>query len=189
MDTKTNWARPTDRLLPRAIELLDVDTASGICRWKHNKGGARAGAIAGTVRPDAYTRIRVDGVAIYAHRIVMYAATGTPPPFNIDHESRTKDARGAVFNGIANLRDGGDGINHANHESRRDNSTGWPGVVRRRGKYQATISRGGKWVTLGTYASPLVAWIRYVGAKLTNHPHTARCDLPGRLEAARDAVE
>jgi hypothetical protein len=187
--TEYEWTRPTDRALPQASQLLDVDIESGICRWKIDGRGKRVGATAGAVERRGYTRIEIDGVKVYAHRLVMFAATGTPPPSQIDHVKRDKDARGALFNGISNLRDGGDGTNQANKFPNSNNSSGWPGVIRKRGKHQVRIKRDGRTVVLGTYASPLIAWVRYVGAKFADHPTSARCDLPNRVEAARDADE
>jgi hypothetical protein len=191
MTTETAWTRPNDRLLPLALELLDVDTASGICRWKNNNGRARAGAIAGCVTKHGYAYISVNGVGVMAHRIVWFAKHGTPPPVQIDHASQERDARGALSNAIANLRDGSGSANMSNCKPRRDNTSGFPGVSwhKRERKWQVQISRNGRVIPLGLFASPFVAWLRYVAVKFVDHPTSARCDLPGRVEAARAADE
>ena len=92
MTTDIQWTRPLDRLLPHALASFDVDVTTGVIRHRH---GRFAGRVAGSVTPHGYTVVGINGTQVYAHRLVMFAATGTPPPFTLDHKRHCRDARGA----------------------------------------------------------------------------------------------
>jgi hypothetical protein len=56
----------------RLRELLDYDPETGVFRWKMNR---RRGKVAGTLRPDGYRQIGIDGVCIWS--IASHGCTST----------------------------------------------------------------------------------------------------------------
>jgi len=58
--------------------------------WKQSRGRQAAGSIAGTNHGDGYKTVRIDGKAVYVHRIIKEMTTGKKPKGQIDHKDRNR---------------------------------------------------------------------------------------------------
>lgn len=68
----------------RLKELLNYNPSTGLFTWKLSQGPkAKAGQVAGTL--DGYVRIRLDGEAFAAHRLVFLYVEGSFPIGQVDH--------------------------------------------------------------------------------------------------------
>jgi hypothetical protein len=116
----------------RAAELLRYDPDTGVLTWKSAVSPQRAaGSVAGTRRPDGYSRIKLDGRLYLAHRLAWLLTHGTCPK-EIDHISGDRSD-----NRIANLR-------AASRSQNSQNRSGVKGVTLHRGKWEARIVVNGK---------------------------------------------
>lgn len=145
----------------RASSLLEYDAATGIIRWRINRGGgASAGDVAGGLHPNGYIYIRVDGRAYMGHHIAWLLYHGGWPCVDLDHW----DCIGS-HNRISNLRPANDLDNSRNRRLRRDNVAGAKGVQRRaNGMWRARITIDGVLVSLGQFTAKHVAHAAYVAA-------------------------
>jgi hypothetical protein len=179
-----------DYLIPKLAQLVDYCPEAGLFRWKrYMSSRAPAGAIAGYIDPvRGYRLIKIDGKKVRAARLAYYMVTGALPGEVIDHID------GIMSNDrFYNLQSTTQQVNMVKRTSRRDNSTGFPGVrkVQRNGRdvYLAAIKRDDKWKRLGTFPCPVLAFMAYAAAKHRDNGPLAFCDIPGRLEAARAAFD
>lgn len=90
----------------------DFDTESGLIRFRVKIKGNNAGDKAGTIRTDGYVRLRIDGKARFAHRLIYFIATGKQPEY-LDHVNGRKSD-----NRISNLRAATNSENMCNHQKR-----------------------------------------------------------------------
>lgn len=113
----------------------------------------RNGKIAGSRDRRGYTRITIDGVKHWAHRLAFLYMTGDWPVGFCDHINQKKnDDR------WGNLRDASRAQNSMNRPACKLNSTGFKGVsVWPRGGYQAGIKVNGKRRYLGIFSDPIEA--------------------------------
>lgn len=150
----------------RARELFSYDPETGELRWRVARGSRTfPGDLAGTIRPDGYVQVRVDGVFHLGHRLVWLILTGNWPVQFIDHinGSRRDNRR-------TNLRDVSRKCNQENHRrARAGSSTGVMGVNPSRGRFKARITVGGVESFLGRYATPEEAHQAYLTAKRQLH--------------------
>jgi hypothetical protein len=58
--------------------------------WKAARGNKSAGSQAGTNHGDGYKTVRIDGKAVYVHRIVKEMSTKKPVKNEIDHKNRKR---------------------------------------------------------------------------------------------------
>lgn len=75
----------TDLSAKRLREVLHYDADGGVFFWKLRRGRQRAGAIAGSLKPDGYIYTGVDGFDHKAHRLVFLYQTGQWPLHCVDH--------------------------------------------------------------------------------------------------------
>ena len=126
---------------------LDYDSATGVFTWKINGRGKfkRAGAVAGSKRPDGYLSLCVNGKQWLAHRLAWVICYGEEPPSILDHIDRDKSN-----NSISNLRDGTGGKNELNMKAHRDGKLGICGVrhASKDGHYQAYVNRRSGFISL-----------------------------------------
>ena len=152
----------------RLKQVLDYNPDTGIFIWKIQlspKGPV--GKVAGTVRPNGYRFITIDGSAFAAQRLAWLYVSGAWPTNLMDHKNRVRDD-----NRFDNLRDVRHLQNRHNTGSvaNRDNKTGFLGVVKTaNGKFETRISYPGvKNKYLGRYDTPEEAHAVFMAAKMQN---------------------
>jgi hypothetical protein len=128
----------------------------------------KRGQLAGTVRPDGYMQVCVDGKLYLAHRVLWLMRTGEWPVGEIDHINGDK-----TDNSPSNLREVSKSGNMQNirRAFSSNSSTGLLGVSveKKTGKFYARICVDGKQKTLGTFDSPKDAHVAYLDAKRMLH--------------------
>ena len=134
----------------RLRELFDYDPRGFFVRRVRTGPTTLVGQeVRGSVRPDGYRQICVDGVSLYLHRCVFAWHHGRWPPL-VDHEDRDTSN-----NRIGNLRALSAEDSTHNTRLRVDNSTGFKGVYRNNdGSIVARPTRKGKRVWLGVFDTP-----------------------------------
>lgn len=148
-------------------ECFDYDHATGKLCWKHRphhhftttkewkRWNARfAGTCAGYNR--RHCRISLAGGIYVAHRIVWKWVTGNEPPANIDH----KNCDG-YDNHWANLREATQTKQNWNKGLAKNNTSGYRGVIRDRGKWRAVIQINRTQRHLGNFSTAREAAAAY----------------------------
>lgn len=156
----------------RAREVLDYDPETGVFVWRATLSNrARIGMTAGTVHPNGYRYVSVDGTRNLAHRLAWLYVTGEWPGSLIDHIDTNQQN-----NAFANLRLATYKMNAENrHRAMPSNKIGLLGVSKgRRGTFKAQIGTNGGNKYLGEFATPEGAHSAYVAAKRCVH---AGCTL------------
>jgi hypothetical protein len=136
----------------RTVVLYNPATGviSYLPRENDQRSFAYSGKEAGKLDGRGYRQIRVEGHVVLAHRLAWALMTNEWPESQIDHiNGDTLDNR------WINLRLATRSQNMANTKLRRDNKTGFKGVVRSRtpGKFYAQIGFHGRTINLGTFDS------------------------------------
>jgi hypothetical protein len=146
----------------RLKELLSYDPLTGVFLWRVDRGGKKAGDVAGC-RKRTYTVISVDDRIYRAHLLAWLYMTGKwPNPF-VDH--RDLDKHNNIW---TNLREATKSQNMANVGLIKSNKSGLKGVSRYRagesyGKpWQSHIQKDGKVMHLGHFATKEEAHVAYV---------------------------
>ena len=155
----------------RLQEILDYNPKSGVFRWRINLGKKRhVGKIAGTRHPHGYIRIRIARQNYYAHRRAWLHLYGRMPKI-IDH----RDGNPAN-NAICNLREANQSQNGANTKRRKDNTTGFKGVVKHTDgrRFRATLEVGDKRFFSGLCATASEAHVEYTRMALAHFGEFAR---------------
>mgnify|MGYP002682441619 CR=1 FL=1 len=110
--------------------------------------------------------VSVCGKKRAAHRLAWLYMTGEWPADEIDHIDGDQ-----TNNRFANLRECSGAENKQNmRRARRGNKSGFLGVSRHQGQWQARIHMGGKVKRLGLFKTPEEAHLAYVAAKRQLHP-------------------
>lgn len=137
----------------RLKELLEYSPDTGLFYWRSDRGGKRAGDLAGCSKR-AYVAISIDNRIYRAHHLAWLWMTGEwPTPF-VDHRDLNKHN-----NAWANLRLATKSQNQANTGLIQSNKSGVKGVSRYRagesyGKpWQANIQKDGRRIHLGHFHS------------------------------------
>jgi hypothetical protein len=107
----------------RLKEVVKYDRREGFFYWKISTGKASRGSVAGHTDSGGYTKISIDGVKYFAHRLAWFYVHGMWPLQNIDHKDLCRSN-----NRLTNLRDIGQSLNGLNGPIRRNNSSGYTGV-------------------------------------------------------------
>jgi hypothetical protein len=148
----------------RLKELISYDPLTGVFLWLVDRGGKRAGDVAGC-RKRTYIAISVDDRIYRAHLLAWFYMTGEwPDPF-VDH--RDLDKHNNVW---TNLRLATKSQNMANVGLIKSNKSGLKGVSRYRagepyGKpWQAQIQKDGRTIYLGHFATREEGHAAYVAA-------------------------
>ena len=58
--------------------------------WKESRGNKASGSEAGTNHGDGYKTVRIDGKAVYLHRIVKEMTTKKAVKKDVDHKNRKR---------------------------------------------------------------------------------------------------
>jgi hypothetical protein len=156
----------------RLKELLAYDPETGLfIRLQNRPGpGARAGDAAGSVQPNDYRRIFVDGKGYKAHRLAWFYVHGEWPS-EIDHINCNKDD-----NRLANLRVVSRSQNRMNVRAYASNKSGYRGVslYKPTNRWKAQIQVDGRKKALGYYATPEDAYAAYCEASTRLHGEHGR---------------
>jgi len=160
-----------DLTLERARELLDYDPDTGVFRWRvrpWKRSRAKAGDVAGHQRRDGYTRVGVDGVSHYGHRLALFISTGEWPSEEVDHIDRNP-----ANNRLSNLRAVSKTVNAQNIPGPRyNNKSGYLGARyhKQSGLWHSRIRVEGRTKSLGYFDAPEIAAAAYLAAKRQLHP-------------------
>lgn len=140
----------------RLRELFLYDSDTGNLVWKTTTWKVKAGDRAGYITDKGYLRVSVDGVRIYAHRIVWAIHHGEWPTSHIDHKNLIKSD-----NRIDNLRQASVIANAQNRLVRSDSAVHMKGVGIKDGRYRSRIKVNGSEKSLGRYATAEEAYEVY----------------------------
>lgn len=131
-------------------QLLNYDPESGKIAWKNdmNRGRIPAGTEVGSLYPDGYKRLNINGKMHMAHRLGYALGTGQVPTGIVDHDDNNR-----ANNSLANLRIASALQNAHNTSISRRNTTGVKGVYfdKYHQKYRARVMVGGKQHHLGLF--------------------------------------
>ena len=156
----------------RLRELLSYDPDTGVFRWRVSRPGTRGiGSIAGASDGQGYHQIGIDGRIYRDHRLAWLYMTGEWPADDVDHINRDRgDCR------FANLREATRSQNNANAKRPSDNTSGYKGVSfdKRRGRWHAYISHGGRRKNLGMFDTAVAAYEARLAAAARLHGEFAR---------------
>lgn len=160
--------------IERLHEILSYDPDTGILTWKINSGRAVIGKEAGSLNPQSYRVIRIDGHPQTSHRMAwaMFYGEHIKPPHQIDHINRVRND-----NRIVNLRAALFCENQQN-KTLPKNKTGYTGVYwsKRKRVFWASIKAYGKNIHLGQFATAEAGHLAYLEAKQKYHPFQPTLD-------------
>ena len=127
--------------LPRPREMFATRRAFGT--WNARYAGKPAGCI-----DRGRFIVRIKRANFHAQRIVWLYVHGEPVPAIIDHADRN-----GLNNCISNLRNSTHSQNMANSVGRKNNTSGFRGVIPFKGKFRAIIMHERKLIRLGTFSA------------------------------------
>lgn len=130
-------------------EVLTYCPDTGIFRWNVDKGSrALKGSIAGTITPDGYVSISVNGRIYRAHRLAWLYCFREWPKDVIDHVNGNRSD-----NTLDNLREATKVQNSYNIKAHKDSGTGVKGVYYNKANqnYRAQIRYSGRTISLGSF--------------------------------------
>lgn len=118
-------------------EMLHYDSETGVWTWlkapKHNT--RRTGSRAGSINPDGYRKIRIDGLAYQSSRLACLYMTGAWPVYEMDHDNRIRsDDR------WSNLREATSSQNKYN-KPQQDSALGLRGVYFYGDQYRVHVGK------------------------------------------------
>lgn len=133
----------------RLKEILCYDPDTGIFTHRKNRGGIKAGSIAGNLTEQGYIRIKIDSKLYYAHRLAWLYIHGN---FSIDEMDHINHVRND--NRLVNLRSCTKVDNLRNQTIYKNNSSGITGVNwhKRQQKWIARIRIDGQIINIGSFA-------------------------------------
>lgn len=140
------------------FERLKYTPEDGKVWWiKHPRRSTENGTEAGNMMQNGYRKLKFCGKQYLTHRVVWLLQHGTWPFGDIDHIDGNPSN-----NKLDNLRDVSHSVNLQNRKSAtKKNKTGFLGVVKRKNKYAAHITKNGKQVYLGLFETPELAHQAY----------------------------
>lgn len=141
----------------RLRDLLAYDPETGIMKWRIASGRVKPGTPITCTDSRGYVVVRVDGALQRVHRLAWLYVHGIAPSV-IDHVNGNPGD-----NRIANLRECSIRQNTMNRSMQSNNTSGHVGVCfcKRRQKFRATITEGGKQISLGYFDSAVEASSAY----------------------------
>jgi hypothetical protein len=116
-------------------------------------------------RIGGYLYGHIGDVKFLAHRVVYAVHHGFWPFEQIDHINRDRSD-----NRVINLRPANSSQNGQNKSLLSNNTSGFVGVTKRRGRWGAQIMLRGSTVRLGHFDTPQEASVAYLSAKREMHP-------------------
>jgi len=152
--------------LQKLNELLSFDPNTGKFTRLQSVGNAKAGDMAGSIRPDGYYELSICGKTYLSHRIAWAMFYGEPPSESIDHINTDRSD-----NRIENLRLASKSQNGQNRGPNKNNKSGIKGVCwdTRVGKWLASITINRKQIHLGHFKDKDIAASAYLNAAALHH--------------------
>jgi len=149
--------------------ILEYDRETGAFWWKvYRANKAVAGSRAGCrSKSHGYIVIKINSLAVLAHRLAWLYMTGEWPAHEVDHRDLNR-----ANNAWSNLRQATHGQNQSNGRPYRNNKTGLKGAYphsRRPGKFIAKIRSNSVLTTLGVFDTAVAAHAAYVIAAEAKH--------------------
>ena len=136
-------------------DLYDYNTETGIFIRKYSTKGFLEGTRAGSITQRGYRKISIGTKAYLEHKLAWFYVHGVYPNY-LDHINGEK-----TDNRIANLRETTHTGNMGNRKLLKNNTTGFPGVERRKDRFRAVIRIDKKRIHLGYYADAESAFCAY----------------------------
>ena len=129
------------------------------------------GQEAGTIRPDGYKIIRINGSRYRANRLAWFLVTGEWPKHEIDHKNGIQ-----ADDSWLNLREATTSQNKQNRRKSLHKSSAYKGVQwsKSRKTWQARITVNGKVIYLGQSKNELEAYAFYCKAATKLHGDFAK---------------
>lgn len=146
-----------EELLAAVRSSLDFDLETGLLTWK------KTAKPAGTRRQDGKIRIGLNNRDYMAHKLIWLLATGEWPT-ELDHRDLNPSN-----NRLDNLRISTRAQNSAHRRRRVDNTSGFTGVSRFKGRWAAAIWANKKRRFIGYFDSAEAAYAAYVLAAKELH--------------------
>lgn len=143
-----------------AIEDIHYDPRTGFMWWTRGGTGRKLKTPIGTVSPNGYRNVTLDGKQYKAHQVVWFLHHGEWPE-ELDHTNRNKDD-----NRIENLRV----VSRSTQQHNRVMPLPTSGIVgahwnKRKQKYKSSIRINGKTIHLGYFNCPTSASLAYLKEK------------------------
>lgn len=149
----------------QASEILEYSPSDGELRWKKTTSSHSVkGRVAGRYTASRHTVVGIYGKKYQAHRLAWLLHTGKWPERFIDHRNGIKSD-----NRIENLRQCDMSENNQNKARRRDNRSGFTGVMWQKKAWRAKICTRGVNRWLGAFKTPEEAYRAYLSAKAEDH--------------------
>lgn len=149
----------------QASEILEYSPSSGELRWKKTTSSRSVkGGVAGKHDPSNHTVVGINGKKYLAHRLARLLHTGNWPERLIDHKNGIRGD-----NRFENLRQCDMSENNQNMARRRDNRSGFTGVMWQKNAWRAKICTRGVNRWLGAFKTPEEAYKAYLSAKAEYH--------------------
>jgi hypothetical protein len=149
--------------------LLHYDPETGIFTWKVKTcRKVVPGAIAGYMKPEGYTIIRINKIGYRASRLAWFYVTSKQPLYDIDHiDGNPRN------NSFVNLRDVTTAGNIQNQKKAhsRNKTGGFLGVSKLKSskRWRARICTNGAQTVIGWFDTPEEAHQAYLSAKRKHH--------------------
>jgi hypothetical protein len=150
----------------RLREVLHYDPETGLFTWRIDRGGRKAGTVAGSAHNAGYVSIRVYGIRYLSHRLAALYVTGKWPEHQVDHKYGVRsDNRWTELRPATHAQN-----QHNKRSANSNNKVGLLGVSVSRGRYLAQIKVAGKRKFLGRFGTPEMSHNAYLTAKAAIHP-------------------
>ena len=153
----------------KLLELLFYDAKTGVFTWRVKTcRKVVSGAIAGYMKPEGYTIIRIDNVRYRSSRLAWFYMTSKWPIGDIDHIDG--NPRNDAF---CNLRDvsTAENIQNQKRAHKRNKTGGFLGVSKLKSskRWRARICTNGVQKLIGWFDTPEEAHQAYIEAKRLYH--------------------
>lgn len=160
-----------DITVDRLRYLLSYEPETGHLTWLVARGKIPPGTRAGGLNDQGYILLRVDSVAVRAHRIAWALMTGEMPTLQIDHINRVRSD-----NRWINLRQATHSQNHQNLVVRKDCRHGIRGIEKHSsGLWRARLSINKKRVILGYFKTAEEATQARIDGEKKYFTHSSAC--------------